>query len=130
MPKADIQKLFDTEGNFIGVFLPAPIWAQIAEIVEQACQQEEAPCPEPLSDWEQLCAYWDFSYPVEASVTCNLCGSSSPDWREDDPRKFLLLTASLGGLASWRCQSCAARVTKYHFKDKISYSCEPYLEKK
>ena len=49
MPKADIQKLFDTEGNFIGVFLPAPIWAQIAEIVEQACQQEVLPIGDGIS---------------------------------------------------------------------------------
>ncbi len=130
MHRADIQKLFDTEGNLIGVFLPAPIWEQVAETVEKQCQKKDAPRPEPLSDWDLLCKYWDFSYPVETSVRCDLCGNSTQDWREDDPRKFLLLTASLGGLVSWRCLSCSARVTKYHFKEKISCSCEPYIEKK
>ena len=34
MIHSDIQKLFDTDGNFIGVFIPTTLWQKIATTIE------------------------------------------------------------------------------------------------
>ena len=124
---SDIQKLFDTDGNFIGVFIPTTLWQKIATIIEtQYLQKEEQQSVEPIADWEILCKHWDFQYPIDKSIRCNLCNNATTDWQSDKPRKFQLLTANLGGLVCWRCQNCQSRVSKYHFKDKITLTCEPF----
>ncbi len=126
MKHSDIQKLFDTNGNLIGVFLPATLWQKVAATIETQSRQKGQEDIEPIADWNTLCKYWDFQYPIDKSVNCTLCSSSTTDWQQDDPRKFRLLAASLGGLVCWRCQNCQARVSKYHFKDKITHTCEPF----
>jgi hypothetical protein len=83
-----------------------------------------------MDDWNRLMDFWDFAYEVDMDVTCELCGNSTQDWLADDPRKFRLKAANIGGLTCFECLSCKARVTKQHFKDKISCSCTPFCEKK
>jgi hypothetical protein len=84
---------------------------------------------EPLRDWDLLAANWDFRYPLDLHVHCSQCGNSTLNWQKDEPRKFRLKAASLGGLVAFECCSCKARVTKRHFKDGVKTEAIPWQEK-
>ncbi|NCC24918.1 MAG: hypothetical protein EOM25_06935 [Deltaproteobacteria bacterium] len=118
------QKILDQEGVLVGVFIPATIWnmirIQVVPILEKASQPIEKPHNEPMHDWDQLCKYWDFRYPLSMAVECGRCGQKTDDWQSDEPRKFRLKAANLGGLASFECCQCHARINKKHFKDKVT----------
>jgi hypothetical protein len=86
---------------------------------------QQRPRSEPISDWEELMAYWDFSYPIDYDVTCEHCGAHTDNWQKDSPRKFYLSAANLGGLVSFECQCCGSRIIKKHFEDTITTECNP-----
>jgi len=99
-------------------------------ILEQALQDLQGPkkgkdVKEPLEDWELLKKHWDFKYELTSYVYCENCGNTSYDWESDDPRKFKLSAANLGGLVAFRCLSCGAKVIKRHFKDYIKVEVDP-----
>ncbi len=129
-------KLFDEDGTFLGVFIPAAKWAsvvdQLAPLLEipkgpQAALSTEP--PEPLKDWEDLVASWDFPYPPDYDVVCEHCGAHTDNWQKDEPRKFRLKSASFSGLVSFQCKACQSRITKRHFKDSIKSETTPFHKK-
>ncbi len=127
-----IQEVYDRDSKLLGVFVSKDLWEEvhraILPVLEDHLAQEDRldqPVQEPLQDWEVLKKYWDFKYPVDMDVHCSLCGSETENWQEDSPRKFLLKAASLGGLVSFECCMCGARVTKKHFKDHINVTVQP-----
>lgn len=126
-----INELYDKDGNIIGALLSAEAWNHVKKDVLKLCGLEEtAPVvetiKEPTSDLEMLHEYWDFNYPVDTDVHCELCGNTTEDWAADDPRRFHLTSANLAGLVSFKCVKCQAKVTKKHFKDEIVTECTPY----
>lgn len=129
-----IQPVYNERGNLLGVYISAEVWLKHQTSLEAVLfagspGAHAAPAPEPrepMSDWEQFLSFWDFNYPVEKVVKCDHCGESTQDWTADDPRKFVLKAASLGGLVAFQCANCSYRVSKKHFKDHICYECTPY----
>lgn len=123
-----IRYLVDAQGKAQGVFLEEEMWQRVCSHVlaelEKLFPSETGPA-EPLADLALLEKYWDFRYDLPTDVACDICGASSPDWQADEPRKFILRAANMGGLLSFQCVSCKARVTKRHFKDKVTISCTP-----
>ncbi len=126
-----ITELFDKDGNIIGALITADMWVKIKPLIKDFLP-EEAPKerPEPIGEWETLKEYWDFPYPVDTDVHCDLCGEETENWETDDPRKFRLMSCNLGGLVSFKCQKCNARIVKKHFKDEITVECRPYIDEK
>ena len=129
-----INELFDKDGNLVGALLTAEAWTVVRNqvmaalgVVETAVEQER---PEPISDWETLKEYWDFSYPVDVDVACENCGNATDDWTSDNPRLFRLTSANLAGLVAFSCTKCKAKITKRHFKDEILTDCAPYRDSK
>lgn len=123
-----IRYLVDAQGNRQGVLIDEALWPYVERVVlaalERVCAQERA-IPEPLTDYELLQKNWDFRYPFCESVECSTCGASTQNWRQDDPRKFILRAANLGGLVAYQCLACQSRITRRHFKDKVSITCTP-----
>jgi hypothetical protein len=127
-----VKLIYDHDKKFLGVVLSPQIWdlvqRDVAPVLEKALERldpEHKPQekPEPLKDWELLASCWDFKYPLDSEVSCQSCGASTPDWRADEPRRFRLSIANLGGLASFICASCGAKVIKKHFKDHVAVEC-------
>jgi hypothetical protein len=133
-PLISVQTLYSATGESVGVYIPAELWAEAeAEVLPglQAAQERlygPKPQAEPMQDWELLVANWDFKYPVDMQVSCGQCGASTLNWQEDEPRRFRLKAASLGGLVVFECQSCKARVSKRHFKDGVTTETTPRRE--
>lgn len=130
----DVQPLYNEKGLLQGVFIAANKWFENKSELEAVLFSQGSAHPkagaglneEPLKDWETFLSYWDFNYPVEKIVQCKNCGSCTDDWTLDDPKKFRLKAANLGGLVSFLCVECQHRVTKKHFKDHICYECSPF----
>lgn len=129
-----INELYDKDGNLIGALLSAEAWNHVrADVLKLCGLEEKAPVvevKEPISDWDTLQQYWDFSYPVDTDVHCELCGNSTDDWAADEPRRFYLTSANLAGLVAFKCVQCQAKVTKKHFKDEIVTECTPFQSDK
>ena len=130
----DFQELFDAEGHSLGALLGPEAWAYVRERILARYASAATPAPvappaEPLGDWRDLLAFWDFQYPVDLDVKCT-CGNETADWEHDEPRKFLLTAANLGGLVSFHCLHCQAKVIKRHFKDSITVEVKPYIPEK
>jgi len=128
-----IVPLYTDSGKLYGVLLCPEAWALVKDDVEQklgiaGASPKPTQKPEPMEDWNTLCKYWDFRYPFTAAVTCEVCGNASEDWVHDEPRKFVLKAANLGGLAKFQCCQCRAAVIKRHFKDTIKCECIPFCE--
>ena len=127
-----ITLYYDAHGTLLMVVLEGDLWRKIgAEVEHLAAASSEKPAeepvrPEPVADWESLLQFWDFKYPPDYDVTCEACGNSTENWREDEPRKFRLTAANLGGLVSFRCQQCRAKVIKRHFKKNIVSETLPF----
>lgn len=125
-------KVYDEQGNFLGVFIGPDLWSRIeGEIAGLLPSLAPAPViekPEPLGDWATLREFWDFRYPVDTDVRCAVCGNSTEDWQKDEPRKFRLIACNMGGLVRFECRGCKARISKRHFKDKITVETKPYAE--
>lgn len=132
--KDDIKALYDHRGSMFGIFISPKLWAAISKdvqpIIDRQLEKTEKPLPEPMDDWDRLIDFWDFAYEVDTDVSCEQCGSTTEAWMADEPRKFRLKAANIGGMTCFECQTCKARITKRHFKDKITCSCIPYCEKK
>ncbi len=129
-------KLFDEDGTFLGVFIPAMEWDNVVEQISPILQLKSGPqaalaCeePEPLKDWKYLVDNWDFPYPPDYEVVCEHCGAKTTNWMSDEPRKFRLKSASFSGLVSFQCTSCKSRITKRHFKDGIKFETTPFHKK-
>lgn len=129
--KEHITELFDEKGNLIGALLTAELWGELKPALNKLLGVEDTveEQPEPIHEWDTLKEYWDFPYPHDESVHCEVCGNSTRDFQNDTPRKFRLTAANLGGQLSFRCQECNARVTKKHFKNEVRVQAEADREK-
>lgn len=125
-----IKYVVDAQGQPQGVFLEEEMWQHVCKhvlaVFDKLYPSEKA-LVEPMSDYDLLVKYWDLRYELPTDVSCESCGVSTADWQADDPRKFILRAANMGGLLSFQCVSCNARVTKRHFKDKVTATCTPHL---
>ncbi len=132
MTAESIIHAFDVSGKRLGVFIPSSLWDQLDDQLKNSLNNPvitPKPVKEPIADWEMLTSCWDFPYPVDMDVHCQLCGNQTEDWQQDKPRKFLLKAASLGGLVSFECCDCHGRIRKNHFKDVIDVSCTPTIDR-
>lgn len=129
MIKNNISELYGKDGNLIGVFISGELWIEIKDEVykklKQKNKKEKLDIKEPIEDWELFKKNWDFKYPYDFSVKCDICGNSSDNWELDQEKRFYLTAASLSGLVSFRCAKCEAKIVKKHFKDKITIECIP-----
>ncbi len=125
-----IRYVVDAQGQPQGVFLEEEMWqhvcAHVLSVVEKLYPTDTT-FPEPMGDLQLLEKYWDLRYELPTDVNCEHCGASTPDWKADEPRKFTLRAANMGGLLSFTCVSCKSRITKRHFKDKVTVTCTPQL---
>lgn len=136
-PPADFIELHDASRGFVGVFIGPELWGKtrdaimpILQAAQDAATVTAVPAPtrsEPLADWEALLAYWDFPYSPSYALECAHCGANTEDWRHDEPRKFLLTAANLGGQATFECLACRARIIKRHFKKHVDVECRPFV---
>lgn len=132
------QPLYDEQRNLLGVLLSPALWKkgenQLSPVLDKLLAEleprAEAQQTEPLKDWELLAQYWDFQYPMPKDVHCTLCDTRTDDWQADEPRKFRLKSATLGGLVNFQCQGCRARIIKKHFKKNVDVECRPFIDKK
>ncbi|MBS3778884.1 MAG: hypothetical protein KGY41_00670 [Desulfovermiculus sp.] len=133
-PRSGVQTLSSGTGQAVGVFIPIELWtevqAEVLPLLQVAWErlhggQQKVEPAEPIDDWKLLLDHWDFKYPVERKVACGHCGQTTDNWQEDLPRKFVLKSASLGGLVTFECQVCQSRVIKRHFKDGIKEETTP-----
>lgn len=131
------QPLYDQDRNLLGVWLSPELWAKTEKALSPAIDkalEELSPTakpepPEPIKDWELLAQYWDFQYPLPTDVACEACGAKTEDWQADEPRKFRLRAASMGGLVNFECMGCRARILKKHFKKHVDVECRPFVQK-
>ena len=132
-PLPDFQELFDATGQPLGALLGPEAWALVRDTVLSRFAPGSLAAPvlaEPMEDWRALVKSWDFKYPVDLDVACPLCGNASPDWERDEPRKFLLTAANFGGLVTFRCLGCQAKILKRHFKDCLKVEAKPFQPEK
>lgn len=125
----DFKEIFDANGNCLGAILGPEAWALAREHVLARFAPSPAPeaLPvEPLEDWRALVEYWDFKYAVDLDVSCTVCGNVTDNWELDQPRKFWLTAANMGGLVTFRCLGCQAKIMKRHFKDVIKVEVRPF----
>ncbi|MDR3639913.1 MAG: hypothetical protein P4L39_01170 [Humidesulfovibrio sp.] len=130
---SEFQELFDAKGQCLGAILGPEAWLTVRDLVLARFAPAQVAAPEvvePLQDWHDLVQFWDFKYPVDLDVKCSLCGNETLDWQQDEPRKFRLTAANLGGLVTFRCLGCQAKVMKRHFKDSIKVEAKPFLPEK
>lgn len=131
------QPIYDQDKNLLGIFLSPELWLKVRKHVsttidralEELSPESVKEVPEPIKDWELLAQYWDAQYPMPSDVACEHCGSSTQDWQKDDPRKFRLRSASIGGLVNFECTNCRSRILKKHFKKNVVVECRPFIEK-
>ena len=126
-----IRYVVDAQGQPQGVFLEEEMWQHVCKHVLSIFEKlypTDTTFPEPMADLQLLEKYWDLRYELPTDVSCEHCGASSADWKSDDPRKFTLRAANMGGLLSFQCVSCKSRITKRHFKDKVTVTCIPQLD--
>lgn len=125
-----IRYVVDAQGQPQGVFLDEEMWQHVCKHVLAALEKlypSEQQWVEPMADYDLLVKYWDFRYDLPTDVHCETCGASTEDWTADQPRKFILRAANMAGLLSFQCTACSSRVTKRHFKDKVTVTCTPHL---
>lgn len=130
----NVQDVYDKQGNLLGIFLSREVWEMVGErirpILEEVMQdntasRQERDIPEPMDDWKMLKKSWDFKYDLTNYVYCENCGNETNDWEQDDPRRFKLSAANLGGLVAFTCTNCRAKIIKQHFKDHIKVDTKP-----
>lgn len=125
-----VRYVVDAQGKPQGVFLEEEMWRHVCDHVISVLDKlypERRALKEPMADYDLLVKYWDFRYDLPTDVACETCGVSTEDWQADDPRKFTLAAANMGGLLSFRCEACGSRITKRHFKDKVTVTCTPHM---
>lgn len=127
----EFQEIFDKSGNALGAILGPEAWAMVREaVLNRYAPPKPLTAGEPLQDWLDLVQFWDFKYPVDHDVACPLCGNASENWQHDEPRRFVLTAANLGGLVAFRCLGCQAKIIKRHFKDEIVVDAKPFQEER
>lgn len=123
-----IKYLTNSTGQPHGVLLEEELWQKVCShvlgVLEELCPSRQE-LAEPIADYALLEKYWDLRYELPTDVSCETCGSTTPHWQEDEPRKFILRAANMGGLLAFECMACHSRITKRHFKDKITVTCAP-----
>lgn len=129
----EFQEIYDAQGQPLGAILGLKAWALVQDEVFKAFapvpQQQTLPA-EPIEDWRVLVKAWDFKYPVDLDVVCTVCGSGTENWELDAPRKFWLTAANFGGLVTFRCLQCQAKIMKRHFKDVIKIEVRPFTQER
>ncbi len=128
----EYTSLYDEHGQLYAVLVSPALWDGLKSQADALVARDHEPevRPEPLQQWDELKANWDFKYPVDTDVHCEVCGAHTEDWQLDDPRKFRLKTANFTGIVSFQCQQCKAKVIKRHFTDKITVETQPYQDTK
>ena len=123
-----IRYVVDAKGKPEGVFIEEEMWRHVCQhvlsVVEKLYPSEDT-IVEPMADLQLLEKYWDLRYELPTDVACETCGTSTSDWKADEPRKFMLRAANMGGLLAFQCVGCKSRITKRHFKDKVTVTCTP-----
>jgi len=123
-----IRYVVDAKGKPEGVFIEEEMWQHVCQhvlsVVEKLYPSEDA-IVEPMADLQLLEKYWDLRYELPTDVACETCGAVTADWKADEPRKFMLRAANMGGLLAFQCVGCKSRITKRHFKDKVTVTCAP-----
>lgn len=123
-----IRYVVDAKGKPEGVFIEEEMWQHVCQhvlsVVEKLYPSEDL-FVEPMGDLQLLEKYWDLRYELPTDVACETCGATTEDWKADEPRKFMLRAANMGGLLAFQCVSCKSRITKRHFKDKVTVTCTP-----
>jgi hypothetical protein len=135
--KDNFQPLYDQHRNLIGIWLSPELWRKGEAILSPAVDKAlellapaAAPeLPEPLKDLELLKQYWDYAYPMPTDARCETCGAHTGDWQADEPRKFRLRSATLGGLLNLECVGCRSRIIKKHFKKHVDVETRPFVDK-
>lgn len=123
-----LTTLYNGNGELQSVQISPELWNKVEQEVMPILRRaypEKKERAEPIQDWCMLQDYWDFQYPVNTTVNCDICGCETEDWEHDAPRKFKLLACNIGGLVRFECQQCRARVIKRHFKNHIAVECRP-----
>jgi len=126
---SDVQKIFNEQGQPLGAILGPKAWAMVRDEILKTFGGQPGPRAlpaEPLEDWRILVQSWDFKYPVDLDVACPVCGNTTENWELDEPRKFWLTAANFGGLVTFHCLGCQAKIMKRHFKDVIKVEARPY----
>lgn len=118
MKTDEIMKLFDANGNFTGVFVPAAIWENLERQLDQTKALENA--GDDLDGFRELLDSWSFSYPYDPAVDCPVCGQKSEDWQNDPAHPFRLSSASLGGLLVFQCAKCGATIRHKYFRRHVA----------
>ena len=127
----EFQEIFDESGAPLGAILGPEAWEMVREdVLARFAPAPKLEATEPMQDWRDLVQFWGFSYPVDIDCHCPLCGNQTDDWEHDEPRKFILTAANLGGLVAFRCLGCKAKVLKRHFKDVIKVDATPFQEER
>ncbi len=117
------------EGHIQSVQLSTELWEKVESHVKAAAhglQNSNDPFskPEPLQALQELKDYWDFTYPYEPSMHCEVCGCETKDWENDPAHPFHLTNANIGGLLVFQCR-CGATIRKKHFHRKTVFECSP-----
>lgn len=129
-----VKLLYNDDGTLFAALISPQLWSHLEPEAWKASQELNAPpqskkpkeaLAEPLEDWEELLRFWDFPYPVDLDVACEHCGQRTENWRNEEPRRFRLSAANLGGLVTFACLSCGSKIIKRHFKDTITTECHP-----
>lgn len=114
-----ILKIHDSQGNMKGVMVPADIWAEIESMLASRMSQPAVP-KEDISGFKDLMQAWNYRYHYDPKVACSHCGASTRDWRQDEPRKFRLVSGNLSGLLVFHCAGCGATIRHKYFKDHVT----------
>ena len=127
MSKTHVHFVVDAKGNYNAVQLSAALWALVEKHVLSAEKKltgttlDPFAAPEPLGEFAEFKACWDFRYPYEAHVICSACGAKTDNWEHDPDHPFHLTNANFGGLLVFRCKACGATVRKKHFRDHVAF---------
>ncbi len=123
-----VQDVYNKQGELLGIYLSREVWELVGDrikpILEEAINnqkvlKQDRTIKEPWEDWNLLKQHWDFKYELTSYVYCENCSNCTQDWEKDDPRKFKLTAANLGGLVTFECMNCSSKIIKRHFKDYI-----------
>ncbi len=121
--------IVNKSGHCHSVQLSMELWEQVQDHVEKIAKKlykEDDPfdTPQPLDSLAELKNYWDFTYPYEGHVHCDMCNATTDDWETDPAHPFHLTNANFGGLMVFLCR-CGATVRKKHFHRKVVFECSP-----